>query len=170
MLAHYVTMNTDSFSVCFLVRRMPQCISHGHGWMEVYVLAVWQDDQNKKFSDSGIYTSLSDLWQWALPQIPITSTSSALSVLSSLTQDRRCNLLKLQCYSMQVCNKIWIFMHFYFVQVKLNLLLTGLYEYNHYSEGGFVMSWVMTNDLICYTMSMETIWCLIKTYKNGHVL
>lgn len=46
-------------------------------------------------------------------------------------------------------------MHSYFVQVKLDLLLTGLYEHDHYSEGGFVLSWVMTNDLICYTM--ETI-------------
>ena len=53
--------------------------------MEVYILAVWQDNQSRKFS--GIYTSLSDQWQWALPQIPIASTSSALSVLSYLTQD-----------------------------------------------------------------------------------
>ena len=39
------------------------------------------------------------------------------------------------------------------------------YERDHYSEGGFVLSWVMTNDLICYTM--ETICITQQKHISG---
>ena len=51
--------------------------------------------------------------------------------------------------------------------MKLDLLLTGLYEHDHYSKGGFVLSWVKTNDLICYTM--ETICITISITQQKHI-
>ena len=55
MFAHYVTMDTDSFSVCFLMRRILQCIcnvSVKDGWR----FTSWLFDKTTRAGSSLVFT------------------------------------------------------------------------------------------------------------------